>query len=606
MKTWFNAFKGGCVAAAFAALLPLAAQAQVALDWAVATPSTYGDMIALDRDDNAYVAGSDPLALTMLISKVSATGTVLWRRTFDNPGTSEQSSWITVDADGNAIVTGYTVRASDGSAHGLIVLKFDPAGNLLWQDVAPSPYAYALRVTTDAANNVYVLGRAWLTNASGNTTLDIVTIKYNASGTRLWLRSLGFDNWSADAPTSIALTPAGQVIVTGGRVAAAYDAAGNTLWSKVFETSSAAIDVAVGASGAFYIVGGTYSATTGNTFLVHKFDANFNPLWRKTYGVGPWAWRVAVDSKDNAIVAGITGTDWMTIKLDPNGALLWSRRYDEHRYNDEIPYSIAIGLDDTVYVTGQGGPGPTSGYLSYLRTVTVKYAPDGTQVWAATTFDSVRGLGVKLGSDNSVFVIGESPQTVFHYQQTGAVNQLPVAAASATPTSGQAPLYVTFSSAGSQDPDGTIIQYRWNFGDGSSALGATATHSYAAGTYTATLTVTDNVGGTTTSAPVTITADPTAPPPATPTSVALNPTVVRGGRNVTATVAVSSTAGVVLTLASSNPTVAAVPTSVRIPAGSTSASFTVQTSRVRTDTSVLISASANGTTRSATLTVIPR
>ncbi len=56
---------------------------------------------------------------------------------------------------------------------------------------------------------------------------------------------------------------------------------------------------------------------------------------------------------------------------------------------------------------------------------------------------------------------------------------------------------ISFSGAGSSDPDGTIVGYAWNFGDGATATGATASHGYAAaGTYTVTLTVTDNKGAT--------------------------------------------------------------------------------------------------------------
>lgn len=73
-------------------------------------------------------------------------------------------------------------------------------------------------------------------------------------------------------------------------------------------------------------------------------------------------------------------------------------------------------------------------------------------------------------------------------------NKSPVANAGAdvTTTVNQA---VTLSGAGSSDPDGTIASYVWNFGDGTSASGVTATKTYAAaGTYTVTLTVTDNIG----------------------------------------------------------------------------------------------------------------
>jgi PKD repeat protein len=71
----------------------------------------------------------------------------------------------------------------------------------------------------------------------------------------------------------------------------------------------------------------------------------------------------------------------------------------------------------------------------------------------------------------------------------------PNALISAAPTSGEAPLAVSFSGSSSTD-DGTITSYSWSFGDGSATSNSpTPSHTYtSSGTFTATLTVTDNDG----------------------------------------------------------------------------------------------------------------
>jgi len=95
------------------------------------------------------------------------------------------------------------------------------------------------------------------------------------------------------------------------------------------------------------------------------------------------------------------------------------------------------------------------------------------------------------------------------------VNQPPVARATATPASGTAPLAVSFDGRTSSDPDGSIASHAWTFGDGVSASGSTASHTYsAAGTYTARLTVTDNQGATGTTTVVVSVAAGLTPPPA--------------------------------------------------------------------------------------------
>lgn len=81
-----------------------------------------------------------------------------------------------------------------------------------------------------------------------------------------------------------------------------------------------------------------------------------------------------------------------------------------------------------------------------------------------------------------------------------AVNTAPTAKANG-PYTGKPGLNVVFSSAGSTDPDGSIQQYLWNFGDGTTSTQANPTHAYAkAGSYAVTLTVTDQLGAKGTSA----------------------------------------------------------------------------------------------------------
>mgnify|MGYP001054287063 CR=1 FL=1 len=64
-----------------------------------------------------------------------------------------------------------------------------------------------------------------------------------------------------------------------------------------------------------------------------------------------------------------------------------------------------------------------------------------------------------------------------------------------SPTTGLAPLEVTFDASGSTDPDGTIVRYSWDFGDGSSGLGQVVSHVYRkSGAFRVGLTVTDNLG----------------------------------------------------------------------------------------------------------------
>ncbi|MEN8179651.1 MAG: PKD domain-containing protein, partial [Pseudomonadota bacterium] len=131
--------------------------------------------------------------------------------------------------------------------------------------------------------------------------------------------------------------------------------------------------------------------------------------------------------------------------------------------------------------------------------------PDGTIVSYAWTFgDGGTGTGISpshtyttAGSYTVSLTVtddaGDSDSTTTS-ANIGVVNVAPIANANG-PYSSTVGIDVVFDSTGSSDPDGTIVSYLWDFGDGATGTGPMPAHAYAAdGTYTITLSVTDDAG----------------------------------------------------------------------------------------------------------------
>jgi PKD repeat protein len=113
------------------------------------------------------------------------------------------------------------------------------------------------------------------------------------------------------------------------------------------------------------------------------------------------------------------------------------------------------------------------------RTVSHTYTTAGTYSAGLTVTDD-DGATASASRDISVTT-------------TPPVNQPPSASFSATPLYGVVPLLVSFDASASSDTDGSITDYAWNFGDGTSGAGRIVSHTYAmAGTYSAQLTITDD------------------------------------------------------------------------------------------------------------------
>ncbi len=137
--------------------------------------------------------------------------------------------------------------------------------------------------------------------------------------------------------------------------------------------------------------------------------------------------------------------------------------------------------------------------------------PNGGASWTAQTVSapspeknvrpvSPRGMTAFDGDLGVLWMRGVYPSYVDYrtsiaaFMASGA-NLPPVADAEPAVRSGPAPLEVRFDGSLSQDPDGQVVSWQWDFGDGGAASGPEATHTYtAAGRYFPSVTVTDASG----------------------------------------------------------------------------------------------------------------
>lgn len=185
---------------------------------------------------------------------------------------------------------------------------------------------------------------------------------------------------------------------------------------------------------------------------------------------------------------GATGTTTRTVSVgsSPNQSPVASFSFS--------PSSPLAGT--SVSFNGTGSYDPDGSIVSYSWAF-----GDGSTASGTTTshvYSSPGTYTARLTVTDNRGATGTTTRTV----SVGAtVNQPPTASFTVSPSTAQPGAFLFFDASASFDPDGTIVSYAWDFGDGMSASGTTTYHQFSsAGNYTVTLTVRDDDGasGTTT------------------------------------------------------------------------------------------------------------
>ncbi len=174
------------------------------------------------------------------------------------------------------------------------------------------------------------------------------------------------------------------------------------------------------------------------------------------------------------------GSDPDSIAVIPNGVTAYVANYDD---DTVTPISTAADTPGTPIPVGSD-PKAVAATPDGSTVETVNFL-DGTVTPIAT---STNTAGTPVGAGNDPWAIAITP------------DQGPVAALSVTPGIPGTP--TSFNASGSTAPSSAIVNYAWNFGDGSPTTNTSTpdtTHTYVnPGSYTASVTETDAAGTSTT------------------------------------------------------------------------------------------------------------
>jgi len=368
--------------------------------------------VTSDSEGNVYVGGSGRRPGTEtdgLILKYDPGGTLLWEQWFDiSTGPAyDYMIALQVDQDDNLCVTGT-------NNINFATLKYEPDGNLLWEQPHEGEVK-ALQV--DSVGNIVVTGHPY----SAATNTDYCTIKYAPDGQIIWERL--YNNPTpipVDVPSDLAIDNNGNVYVTGRSGGGAdnatikYDSSGTRLWVQHYTPCMENPFLSVDGVGNVYLAGHSLGDGSNYDYTTVKYDSGGHLLWERRYnGPGNSYDKVAalqLDSASNVYVTGYStgvGTfiDLTTIKYDTDGNVVWTRRYDGPVNSGDVPKALQLDSEGNIYITGKS-VGTSIDYAF----VTLKSGTNGRLLWTQRYVPpgSVRGDGRKLHIDEygSLYIVG--------------------------------------------------------------------------------------------------------------------------------------------------------------------------------------------------------
>lgn len=375
-----------------------AAEAQVEQAWVAKydgvpslglSPTDYVTDLVV-RDGHVYLTGYEsPFAANANFAtvKYDDSGQELWVRRHTT-GQSQIAEALAVDAAGNVYVTGWQKVFSAGID--VLTLKYSPTGALLWEQRYPSPGGnnQPNDIALDASGNIYVAGASWVT---AQQDFDMLLLKYDTNGNLLWDRTLDNGDGQLDTAYEMAIDPAGNAILAGytepNAYLAKYSPTGDLLWDREhigFSTNDEWRRIETDATGNIYVLGEISPPGQPNHLWTTKYDPSGNILWERTYtgtaSQSCYAGGLAI-MPDGGVA--ISGQSWdlpshisiVTIRYAPDGTELW-QRLEKAGYAHASGDDVVVDAEGRVYVTGYGYN------ISYREDIiTLGYTPDGDRLW---------------------------------------------------------------------------------------------------------------------------------------------------------------------------------------------------------------------------------